>query len=74
MQTRSPGGANLAYFIFDVLHLDGEDLLALPVERRKERLRSVLGETPLAPLRYVDHVIGGGAAFSRPPARCGSKG
>ena len=63
MQTRSLGGANLAYFIFDILHLDGEDLLALPVEQRKERLRGLLGAKPPAPLRYVDHVIGGGADF-----------
>jgi len=63
MQTRSPGGANLAYFVFDIVHLDGEDLLALPVEQRKERLRDLLGATPPAPLRYVDHVIGGGADF-----------
>jgi bifunctional non-homologous end joining protein LigD len=63
MQTRSLGGANLAYFIFDIVHLDGEDLLALPVEQRKERLRGLLGAKPPAPLRYVDHVIGGGADF-----------
>ena len=63
MQTRSLGGANLAYFIFDIVHLDGEDLLALPVEQRKERLRGLLGAKPPAPLRYVDHMIGGGADF-----------
>jgi bifunctional non-homologous end joining protein LigD len=63
MQTRSPGGANLAYFIFDILHLDGEDLFALSVEQRKERLQKLLGARPPAPLRYVDHVIGGGADF-----------
>jgi bifunctional non-homologous end joining protein LigD len=63
MQTRSPGNTNLAYFVFDILHLDGEDLVALPVEARKERLRSALGVDPPPPLRYVDHVVGDGAAF-----------
>jgi bifunctional non-homologous end joining protein LigD len=63
MQTRSAGTTNLVYFIFDVLHLDGVDLLALTVEQRKERLRDLLGATPPASLRYVDHVIGGGADF-----------
>lgn len=74
MQTRSPAGANLAYFIFDVLHLDGEDLVALPVEQRKQRLRDLLGATPPAPLRYVDHVVGGGADFFAAASRMGLEG
>jgi bifunctional non-homologous end joining protein LigD len=57
------GGATLAYFVFDLLHLDGEDLTPLVVEQRKARLRDVLGAKPPAPLCYVDHVVGGGAAF-----------
>lgn len=63
MQTRTPATTNLAYFVFDIVHLDGEDLLTHPIEQRKERLRGVLGVAPPAPLRYVDHVVGGGAAF-----------
>jgi bifunctional non-homologous end joining protein LigD len=74
MQTRSPGGANLSYFIFDIVHFDGEDLLALPVEQRKERLRDLLGAKPPAPLGYVDHVIGGGADFFAAASRMGLEG
>jgi bifunctional non-homologous end joining protein LigD len=74
MQTRSAGTTNRVYFIFDVLHLDGEDLLALPVEQRKERLRDLLGAPPPASLRYVDHVIGGGADFFAAASRMGLEG
>lgn len=51
----------IAYFIFDLLHLDGDDLTALPLEERKARLRAALGAHPPGVLRYVDHVVGDGA-------------
>ena len=51
---------DIAYFVFDLLHLDGEDLTPLPLDERKQRLRATLGARPPRPLRYVDHVIGDG--------------
>jgi bifunctional non-homologous end joining protein LigD len=51
---------DLAYFVFDLIHLDGEDLTALPLDQRKERLRAALGARPPRPFRYVDHVVGNG--------------
>lgn len=59
----------LAYFIFDLIFVDGEDLTGLPLEERKRRLRKVLGAKPPAPIRYVDHVVGGGQAFYEQAAR-----
>ena len=56
-------GVSLAFFAFDIIHLDGEDLTALPLLQRKAHLRRVLGSHPAAPFRYVDHVQGDGAAF-----------
>jgi bifunctional non-homologous end joining protein LigD len=56
-------GGTLAYFAFDILYLDGEDLTSLPLLQRKEHLRRVLGAHPAEPFRYVDHVQGDGAAF-----------
>ena len=56
--------ANLAYFAFDLLALDGEDLTQLPLEQRKARLEKLVatrGEPGV--IRYSDHVVGGGAAF-----------
>jgi bifunctional non-homologous end joining protein LigD len=57
------GGARIAYFVFDLLRLDGEDLTTRPIEERKKHLRILLGRRPLAPLRYVDHVVGKGGKF-----------
>jgi bifunctional non-homologous end joining protein LigD len=56
-------GANMVYFVFDLLRLDGEDLTTRSIEHRKSQLRSLLGRRPPAPLRYVDHVVGDGIAF-----------
>jgi bifunctional non-homologous end joining protein LigD len=55
-------GANLVYFVFDVLAIDGEILTSLPLEERKARLKKLLPNKP-ATLRYSDHVFGSGAEF-----------
>ena len=49
--------SNLIYFAFDLLFADGEDLRALPLIERKERLKKLLeGRKAKAKLiRYVDH-------------------
>lgn len=57
------GSGPLAFFAFDILHLDGEDLTRLPLLERKRQLRRALGPRPPAPFRYLDHVVGGGAEF-----------
>jgi bifunctional non-homologous end joining protein LigD len=59
----------LAFFAFDIIHLDGEDLTGLPLIERKQRLQRALGPKPPAPFRYVDHEVGGGAAFFREACR-----
>ncbi|HXU64326.1 MAG TPA: DNA ligase D [Polyangia bacterium] len=63
LQNRRPD-TPLAYFVFDLLHLDGEDLREQPIEIRKEKLRALLDGSQTAGLfRYSDHVIGGGVEF-----------
>ena len=57
------GGSNLAFFAFDLLHVDGEDLFGLPLDQRKLRLAALLGDAPPAPFRYVEHHVGDGAAL-----------
>jgi bifunctional non-homologous end joining protein LigD len=57
-------GAELAYFVFDLLHVDGDDVARLPLDERKARLERLLA--PVAGhglLRYSAHVVGGGARF-----------
>jgi bifunctional non-homologous end joining protein LigD len=55
----------LAYFAFDLLHLDGYDLTRAPLEERKAALADLLRRAgPAAePLRFSDHVVGNGGAF-----------
>ena len=53
------GSGTLAYFAFDLLTLDGEDLTALPNLDRKERLKGLLVGAPQA-IRFSDHVLGHG--------------
>ena len=58
----SGDAANLRYFAFDLLQVEDELLVALPLEQRKARLKQLLGTTP-GRLRYSDHVEGHGRAF-----------
>ena len=57
----SKAGAHIAYFVFDLLALDGEDMTALPLEERKATLAKLV-RTP-GVIRYSDHVLGSGRAF-----------
>src|SRR5689334_5845867 len=59
----SEGNASgLVYFIFDLLHLDGENVGALPLIDRKARLAALLSDVR-PPLHYSDYHRGGGPAF-----------
>ena len=69
----APAGGHLAYFLFDLLHLDGEDIGRLPLEERKARLRGLLGRKA-GVLRFADHVIGGGARVLAEACRQGAEG
>jgi len=53
------GSGTYAYFAFDLLALDDEDLTGLPNLDRKERLKAYLTDAP-APIQYSDHVLGNG--------------
>src|SRR5437762_3320172 len=52
----------LVFFLFDLLHLDGEVIAPMPVTERKERLRALLSGAS-SPLHFSDHEIGRGRAF-----------
>ncbi len=52
--------AELVYFVFDLLHLEGYDLTRATLEARKTALRDLLGQSPGGLLRYSDHVVGTG--------------
>jgi bifunctional non-homologous end joining protein LigD len=69
-------GANVVYFVFDLLALDGEDLAPLPLDQRKARLAALVASARGAPglIRYSDHVIGEGEAFFALACRRGLEG
>jgi bifunctional non-homologous end joining protein LigD len=58
----SGNAAALVFFLFDLLHLDGEDLRPRPLIERKERLGALLVNAGPCP-HYGDHVLGQGPAF-----------
>jgi len=67
------GEGSLVFFLFDLLFLDGENLMALPLVDRKTRLASLLNGAPDS-LRYNDHQIGHGPAFHRLACEHGVEG
>jgi len=67
--------ADLVYFAFDLLHLDGFDLTPLPLIERKAALKKLLGRRPGGgPIRYSDHVQGQGRAFYAHACKLGLEG
>src|SRR5512133_1286961 len=54
--------AGLVFFLFDLLHLDGEDLMARLLIDRKACLAALLADAT-SPLQYCDHQIGRGWEF-----------
>ncbi|HET6639448.1 MAG TPA: DNA ligase D [Gemmatimonadota bacterium] len=67
----STPGSELRYFVFDLLHLDGQDLTGVALVERKEALRALLAASaPLQGIQFSDHVVGHGDEFFR--TACGS--
>jgi bifunctional non-homologous end joining protein LigD len=66
-------GTNPAtYVAFDLLHIDGKDILAVPVEERKRRLLDILTEGPH--LIYSEHVQETGVKYYSKALRLGFEG
>src|ERR1700747_282568 len=57
----------LVFFLFDLLHLDGEAIAPMPVTERTERLRALLSGSG-SPLHFSDHQIGRGGLSTIMPA------
>jgi bifunctional non-homologous end joining protein LigD len=69
--------AELVYYAFDLLFLDGEDRRSLPLVERKRALAELWKSVPAsarAVLRTSDHVVGQGAAFFRTACDLGAEG
>ncbi len=62
----------VVYYAFDLLYLDGYDLMQADLEVRKRLLASVLAVKD--PVRYSDHYIGSGTALFEAAAKRGLEG
>jgi len=62
----------VVYCVFDLLYLDGYDIMQAELEQRKELLASVLAPSDL--IRYSDHYVGNGKALFDAAAQRGLEG
>jgi bifunctional non-homologous end joining protein LigD len=61
---RHGGSREMAYVLFDILHLDGRDLRPLPLVKRKTILEKVVAQLPVrSPVQFSSEVTGQGAKF-----------
>jgi bifunctional non-homologous end joining protein LigD len=66
---------NLAYYVFDLLHLDGNDLMQLPLLTRKEALAEILkAKSSSSVIRYSEHWLGQGDRLYEEACRSGLEG
>ncbi|MDZ3837632.1 MAG: DNA ligase D [Rhodospirillales bacterium] len=67
---------NLIFYAFDLLHLDGRTLMALPLIERKAALSALLAgiAEDASALQLSDHVLGRGSAFAGEACRMGLEG
>jgi bifunctional non-homologous end joining protein LigD len=69
------GEAALAYYLTDLLYLDGQDLADTPLVRRKALLAELVARVrPPGVLRLSEHVESDGTAFFREACRLGLPG
>lgn len=66
--------AQLVYFAFDLLYLNGYDLTAATLEDRKKALEPLIAGLAPDSLRYSEHVAGQGPSFHREACRLGLEG
>ncbi len=52
----------LAYYVFDLLYLDGHDVAKLPLEQRKDLLEQVI-RSAKGPVRNAGYIVGQGPEF-----------
>ena len=62
------------YYAFDLLHLDGFDITAAPLEDRKRVLAALLGEAVAPAIGYSEHLATDGAAMFERAVAMGLEG
>ena len=65
--------AKLVYFLFDLLYLEGYDLTAVPLVRRKQALKAIL-ENVNSRIQYSSEIIGQGKTIYTRACELGAEG
>lgn len=69
------GSTEFIYEVFDLIYLDGFNLTRTPLNERKRLLKTLLDATDgSGPLRYSDHIEGGGAEVFKQACKKGTEG
>ncbi len=55
----------LKYYVFDLLHLNGYDMMEVPLRNRKDLLRMLLKPAQLSNIVYAEHAEADGLSFFR---------
>ncbi len=67
--------SEVAYCAFDLLSEGGDDLRALPLSARKERLRALVEALAAgSPIRFVEHIVGSGKSVLASARELGLEG
>jgi bifunctional non-homologous end joining protein LigD len=66
------GKGQLLYWVFDLIHFAGRDLMSLPLVRRKELLKRILPSAPN--IKFSDHVVKEGILFFKAAQERGLEG
>ncbi|MDQ6703052.1 MAG: DNA ligase D, partial [Pseudomonadota bacterium] len=77
LQAALKAGRNetIAFYVFDLLYLNGHDVKPLPLLQRKEILEQVISAAPPGgPLRYSAHFASGGEELLQHVCRLGGEG
>jgi bifunctional non-homologous end joining protein LigD len=65
-------GVSIEYYVFDILHLDGQNTLRLPNLARKELLQQAIAWDDM--LRFTEHRVGKGEQFYKQACKAGWEG
>ena len=63
MRSRQHRACSIVFYAFDLLYLDGFDLTACPLIKRKSLLKRILPADNTGRVRFTDHLSGSGEAL-----------
>lgn len=71
---KSGNDAAMAYYVFDLMHLNGDDLRPLPLTHRKAALRKLLGQKSDGPLQFSESIEEPGPLLIKHACKLGLEG